>query len=954
LQFNAYKNFYMCYIGVKMSLKKNYLILLLLSIITVTSCDNGGSGSGSTPQNIPPSNFTYSYNNATYTQNAVIVPNTVNTIEGSNITYSVLPDLPRGLVFDQATGAITGTPEVIQELAQVYTVTAKNEYGSAKVGITITVNREKPKNLSYLHMNQTYTVDNEITANTVKTITGSGLEYSVAPALPRGLVLDKITGTISGTPVELQLTATTHTITARNSQGATSAEVVIKVNNIAPAKFSYEQQTAIYTVNGQITENKVKSILGSGITYSVTPALPAGLSLDVNTGTISGKPTKDQLLTTYTVKAENALGFAKVEINITINKEIPKNLSYSQTAAIYNVNEAILENTVKTIYGSGITYSIVPALPTGLSLNTTTGAINGVPAAIQTAKTYTVTARNDAGSTTANIVITINKEKPKDLYYTHYNVEYTQHQPIEPLTVRSVKGSGLTFSIKPALPNGLVINAVTGTIDGTPTVPAASKKYIVTATNSEGSTTQELSIGVFDLSPRHLRYEKTSFEFTPNKPIIPIKKKSVIGTVDQYYTTPALPDGLLIDPTTGTITGAPTTPYYGSKEYWVVAKNIHGFAQCRLYISVKNAKPSNFEYKYSRVTYTPGQPITPNPVNSVYGSGLTFTMDVFDKLPEGLVLNYHTGEITGTPTSHSAGAYYLILAENSLGSVRTRVYIEVLDIKPAKLVYQTVDAEYVRTRAVTPNKVVSVEGTNLIYTIGPELPRGMYIDPHTGEISGTPTSNGAVTYVVRATNGSGYITTTLTIRIMPIPPGKLTYNFPNPVYAVNQAIRDNAPILEGGEHITYSVAPQLPAGLSIDIHTGKITGIPTVVQSAAIYTVTASNATASSSVDLNIEINTPPVITRARLINTTVGAGAPVVKIVYDYFDAEGDMEGNHSVSWQFWNEASVNWQNLLSGTIDQLQTLEKGRRYRCYIFPRDEHGALGEIVYSQEFYMMP
>jgi hypothetical protein len=62
--------------------------------------------------------------------------------------------------------------------------------------------------------------------------------------------------------------------------------------------------------------------------------------------------------------------------------------------------------------------------------------------------------------------------------------------------VPTVTGTGISFSVNPALPLGLAINAATGVISGAPTATSASATYTVTAVNSEGSTSVSVTIVV--------------------------------------------------------------------------------------------------------------------------------------------------------------------------------------------------------------------------------------------------------------------------------------------------------------------------------------------------------------------------------------------------------------------------------------------------------------------------
>jgi hypothetical protein len=84
------------------------------------------------------------------------------------------------------------------------------------------------------------------------------------------------------------------------------------------------------------------------------------------------------------------------------------NLSYTSATNTYCTGTAITTNTATLGTTSGVpTYSISPALPTGLSLNTSTGAITGTPTTAQSATNYTITVDNGCTNTTTSISIEI-------------------------------------------------------------------------------------------------------------------------------------------------------------------------------------------------------------------------------------------------------------------------------------------------------------------------------------------------------------------------------------------------------------------------------------------------------------------------------------------------------------------------------------------------------------------
>jgi hypothetical protein len=84
----------------------------------------------------------------------------------------------------------------------------------------------------------------------------------------------------------------------------------------------------------------------------------------------------------------------------------PASLSYSSPAtAVVGLASTALSPTV---IGNVTTYAVSPALPAGLTLNSSTGVITGTPSAAAATATYTVTATNSAGSTNFVLTLTVN------------------------------------------------------------------------------------------------------------------------------------------------------------------------------------------------------------------------------------------------------------------------------------------------------------------------------------------------------------------------------------------------------------------------------------------------------------------------------------------------------------------------------------------------------------------
>jgi gliding motility-associated-like protein len=145
----------------------------------------------------------------------------------------------------------------------------------------------------------------------------------------------------------------------------------------------------------------------------------------------------------------------------------------------------------KITYGS---YSISPALPTGLTLDTISGVITGTPATVTPTKIYTVTATNKDGSNSFDITITV-KDIAPIISYTTPNT-FTKGQAITSLNPINTGGNIVSFAINIALPLGLTFDTTTGVISGTPAEVTPTAIYTITASNSGGTSSFDIAITV--------------------------------------------------------------------------------------------------------------------------------------------------------------------------------------------------------------------------------------------------------------------------------------------------------------------------------------------------------------------------------------------------------------------------------------------------------------------------
>jgi hypothetical protein len=305
-----------------------------LATLLLAACGGGGGSSGSGGTTTVPAapTLTLSANSIAFDSPITITWSSVNATSCfSSGGWNGAIASSGTLTFTETTPGIT-----------TFTLTCANAAGSSKAStVTLTVGPAPPapSGLSYSPLQPYYYINKPI-APLTPTVTGEVTSWLIEGQLPAGLTFNTANGLISGTPTAA---SPTHEllVTAGNPSGNTSFSLTFGVET-APTFFygscspQVKLSTVQYTVGvaaqtlTPLIQGQCYSASVNGVEpWSISPALPAGLTFSNSTGSISGTPTALSAPTQYVITGGGPGGQTSAKLTIGVSSNVLLDLGHA-------------------------------------------------------------------------------------------------------------------------------------------------------------------------------------------------------------------------------------------------------------------------------------------------------------------------------------------------------------------------------------------------------------------------------------------------------------------------------------------------------------------------------------------------------------------------------------------------------------------------------------------------
>jgi hypothetical protein len=571
-----------------------------------------------------------------------------------------------------------------------------------------------------------------------------GYTYSLqSGSLPTGLLLNPMTGAITGTPtVSGSFSFTAKAVDSSGNPAANSVTSSCGIN-IAPKGLSL---TCAAATSGQVAVPYNSSLVATGgvpgYTYSISSGnLPPGLSLDSHTGAITGQPLTAgayPFIAKVVDSASTAATAYSSSCGITV-APVPTNplsvLCAPGSGAVGNYFSA----TVPVTGGqSPYSFSVSSgALPTGLNLNSGTGVISGTPLSAGTFgyvvkvvdANNSVAYSNCTGSCTGG--------------GSTVNVSTA-------LTPLGLKGTSVAFMV-----NGVALNVNGYKNDGTPTAlwtkndsVTESGIGIASDVDHEINSSTFIQLDVTQLVATGF----TNAQITLNS-VQAGETYRIFGS-----NSPGMLGATLLGPS-ATANTLFAMPGYGTYKYIGIQAASGNIILAALAFTAPITNCSIVVVSAptascASISASLGVAITPVTLVGTGGAGGPYTFTAAG-LPNGLTIS-SSGLISGTPMAGGVFAYTVTITDKAGNKGTINCSVTVTAPQPLSVLCAAGSGTVGKSFKAT----VPVTGGVAPYTFSiaaGALPGGLTLNSLTGAISGTPKVAGSFGYTVKVVDANNMV-----------------------------------------------------------------------------------------------------------------------------------------------------------------------------------------------------
>ena len=833
------------------------------------------------------------------------------------LTYALSPSPPTGVTFNATTRTLSGTPTRTQPpTTYTYTVTDSDGNTSASDADTLTFTIEVVEPVLVLS-ETSLTVDEGTTDMTLEvklaarptgdvTVSLSSADLGVATVSPASLDFGtadysraqrvEVTGVQDDLDFDDESTNISLSASGGGYSGVSASVPVTVIDDDDDTAPSFDNETIPnqeWLRDSQIAPVTLPEATGGNgdLTYSLAEDPPAGVTFNDSTRTLSGTPTETQDATEYTYTVTDAddntapgdadtLTFTiKVVEPVLVLSETSLTVDEGTTDMTLEVKLAARPTGDVTVSLSSADLGVATVSPASLDFGTADYSraqrveVTGVQDDLDfdDESTNIGLSATDGGysGVSASVAVTVvDNDVDTAPSFGNEMVEpmtLIQNQAMTEVLPEATGGNReLTYALSPSPPAGVTFNDSTRTLSGTPTATQEATTYTYKVTDSDDNTadsdadTLRFDITVeADTSPA---LGKTGDETLVKGVAVDIDLQVTGGNAPvECSVTPTLPAGVALDGSACTLSGTPTAVQAGAA-YTFTATDADGDTATLSFRITVEADRSPAFGKTGDETFA--QDVAVAVDLQVTGGNAPVECSVTPTLPAGVALDGSACTLSGTPTAVQAETAYTFTAtdaDDDTATLSFRITVEA-DTSPA--FGKTGDETFAQDVAVAVDLQVTGGNAPVECSVTPPLPAGVALDASACTLSGTPTAvQPGAAYTFTATDADGD-TATLSFTITVEAAAGESPSFGASTIADQTWVKNTAidaltlPAATGGNgDPAYTLAGDLPAGVTFDASTHTLSGTPTKKQDAVEYTYTATDTDGdAASLSFTIEV----------------------------------------------------------------------------------------------------